>query len=599
MEAMLAYLLKVSVSAILFYLFIRILMERETQHEYIRGLWIGAIVFSLVLPFIYVPVPDLFPEKVEAAESINIVMSGGEPEMLRPEEMHAAADWLAVLGYVYIAGAAIVSIGYAVSFIRLYVRIKRTPRTHEYDSVLRRCAEESGCGRDVRLYVTDDSSTGPYSWMRSIVINRKDMENDGRDIVLHEMGHISHGHSWDVILTELFTCLLWFNPASWLIQYSLRQIHEYSADRTVLRSGADAREYQTLLIRKAAGSAYHSIANSFNHSNLKNRITMMLQNQTSKSAYAKSLALLPVLACLLFVFSASRPAPSDKVNEISAETEISSQLQTSVQVSGDAIPVVRSSSPAVQEDDDPVPFQFVDVKPSFMGGDANDFSRWVCEHLVYPEEAKSAKIQGRVTLKFTVNTDGSVSDVKILQGVNKLLDAEAVRVVSMSPDWAPGMIEGKPVRVSYAFPVLFQLDSPDEAKDATMISDRKDFIKWVNSGLVYPKEAKSAGKYGTVRASFKIKSDGSVGDIVIKESPDEIFSQEVRRVIAASPEWSKSAYQHIMVDGPGCVEFSVGFCLKSVDKDGNTVWLGSEVEDHDIAVMAFADNALEARAMKK
>ena len=121
MEAMLAYLLKVSVSAILFYLFIRILMERETQHEYIRGLWIGAIVFSLVLPFIYVPVPDLFPEKVEAAESMNIVMSGGEPEMLRPEEMHAAADWLAVLGYVYIAGAAIVSIGYAVSFIRLYV----------------------------------------------------------------------------------------------------------------------------------------------------------------------------------------------------------------------------------------------------------------------------------------------------------------------------------------------------------------------------------------------------------------------------------------------------------------------------------------------
>ena len=54
-----------------------------------------------------------------------------------------------------------------------------------------------------------------------------------------------------------------------------------------------------------------------------------------------------------------------------------------------------------------------------------------------------------------------------------------------------------------------------------------------------------------------------------------------------------------MVVGPGCVEFSVGFCLKSVDKDGNTVWLGSEVEGHDIAVMAFADNALEARAMKK
>lgn len=151
MEAMLAYLLKVSVSAILFYLFIRILMERETQHEYIRGLWVGAIVFSLVLPFIYVPVPDLFPEKAEAAESVNIVMSGGEPEMLRPEETYTAVDWIGILGYIYIAGAAIVSILYVVSFIRLYIRIKRTPRTHEYDSILRRCAEESGCSRNVRL----------------------------------------------------------------------------------------------------------------------------------------------------------------------------------------------------------------------------------------------------------------------------------------------------------------------------------------------------------------------------------------------------------------------------------------------------------------
>ena len=582
MEAMLAYLLKVSVSAILFYLFIRILMEMETQHEYIRGLWIGAIVFSLVLPFIYV------------------------------------------------------SILYVVSFIRLYIRTKRTPRTHEYDSILRRCAEESGCSRNVRLRVTDDSTAGPYSWMRNIVISRQDMECDGKDIILHEMGHISRGHSWDTILTGLFTCILWFNPASWLIQYSIRQIHEYSADSTVLRSGADAREYQTLLIRKAAGAAYHSIANSFNHSNLKNRITMMLQNQTSKSAYAKSLALLPVLACLLFVFSASRPAPSDKVNEIPAETEISSQLQTPVQASGDAIPVVRSSSPAAQEDDDTVPFQSVEVKPLFMGGNAADFSKWVCEHLVYPEEAKSANIQGRVILEFTVNTDGSVSDVKILRGVNKLLDAEVVRVVSTSPAWTPGKIDGKPVRVSFVCPIIFKLsgngdDDAEKVPDiyidgkkatsedlqknklvdgyvdengeihlmSTRLSDRKDFIKWANTVLVYSQEAKSAGKYGTVKASFKIKSDGTVGDIVIKESPDEIFSQEVRRVIASSPEWSKSAYQHIMMDGPGCVEFSVGFCLKSEDKDGNTVWLGSEVGDPDIAVMAFADNALEARAMKK
>ena len=116
---------------------------------------------------------------------MNIIMSGGEPEMLRPEETYTAVDRIAVSGYIYIAGAAIVSILYVVSFIRLYIRIKRIPRTHEYDSILRRCAEESGCSRNVRLRVTDDSTAGPYSWMRNIVISRQDMECDGKDIILH------------------------------------------------------------------------------------------------------------------------------------------------------------------------------------------------------------------------------------------------------------------------------------------------------------------------------------------------------------------------------------------------------------------------------
>ena len=168
---------------------------------------------------------------------------------------------------------------------------------------------------------------------------------------------------------------------------SYSEIHEYSADCTVLRSGADAREYQRLLIRKAAGTAFHSIANSFNHSNLKNRITMMLQNQTSKGAYAKSLSLLPVLACLLFVFSASRPAPEDKVSENFPDSQQSPAVEMPGQspVSAD----LPEAAPQDRNDEDPVPFQFVEEKPGFMGGDANDFSKWVCEHLGSEESTSS------------------------------------------------------------------------------------------------------------------------------------------------------------------------------------------------------------------
>lgn len=108
-------------------------------------------------------------------------------------------------------------------------------------------------------------------------------------------------------------------------------------------------------------------------------------------------------------------------------------------------------------EEDPIPYQQVEDKPSFMGGDANAFSVWVNQHLEYPEIAKENGVQGRVTLQFTVEIDGSITNVSVLRGVDASLDNEAVRVVSSSPKWTPGKIDGSPVRVTYTFPVVFQL----------------------------------------------------------------------------------------------------------------------------------------------
>lgn len=110
---------------------------------------------------------------------------------------------------------------------------------------------------------------------------------------------------------------------------------------------------------------------------------------------------------------------------------------------------------AVEEE--AIPFQLVEQKPSFNGGDANEFSKWVNERLVYPEIAKENGVQGRVMLQFTVGADGSVSGVKVLRGVDPSLDKEAVRVVSMSPKWKPGKQRDRAVKVTYTFPVIFQL----------------------------------------------------------------------------------------------------------------------------------------------
>lgn len=113
--------------------------------------------------------------------------------------------------------------------------------------------------------------------------------------------------------------------------------------------------------------------------------------------------------------------------------------------------------PESSESSETIPFQLVELKPSFQGGDANEFSKWVNSHLVYPEKAKKEGIQGRVTLQFTVESDGSVTNVRVLRGVDPSLDAEAVRVVSSSPKWNPGRQRDRNVRVTYTFPVIFQM----------------------------------------------------------------------------------------------------------------------------------------------
>ncbi len=99
----------------------------------------------------------------------------------------------------------------------------------------------------------------------------------------------------------------------------------------------------------------------------------------------------------------------------------------------------------------------IDEKPTFQGGDQNCFARWVYQNIEYPEMAMENGISGRVTLQFVVDINGSVVEVKVARGVDRLLDKEAVRVVSKSPSWKPGRLDGKPVRVKFTFPVTFKI----------------------------------------------------------------------------------------------------------------------------------------------
>ena len=155
------------------------------------------------------------------------------------------------------------------------------------------------------------------------------------------------------------------------------------------------------------------------------------------------------------------PVLSDQIDIVDDDIKLEDDLFINTEDDANlGVDIMDYKEAAVEEEEveeEAIPFQLVEQKPSFNGGDANEFSKWVNSRLVYPEIAKENGVQGRVTLQFTVEADGRVTNVRVLRGVDESLDKEAVRVVSSSPKWKPGKQRDRAVKVTYTFPVIFQL----------------------------------------------------------------------------------------------------------------------------------------------
>ena len=276
------YSLKVGACLAVFYLFFKLLLSRETFHRFNRIVVLGAIVLSFVLPLCVITVYRTLP-----ALPVSVLPAVSAAADL-PAEGHAF-PWERLLGGLF-------AVGVAGAFVRLCWSLGGVVR------LIGRCDRRERLD-DGTVLVHAGDSVRPFSWGRFIVLSDRDRAVCGEAILLHERAHVRMHHSADLLLTDLCGCLQWFNPAMWLLRRELRDIHEYEADEAVISSGIDAKSYQLLLIRKAVGGRWYSIANSFNHSKLKNRITMMLRKKSSRWTGARVLLLLPLTALALGAFA--------------------------------------------------------------------------------------------------------------------------------------------------------------------------------------------------------------------------------------------------------------------------------------------------------
>ena len=674
MNEFLIYQGKTAIALAVFYMFYRLLLSKETFHRLNRIVLLATAALSFVLPFcvitfkkiVVLPATPVSSEPIvgEVAETVATVQEVSEP------------IWPLILCLLFAAGALMILVKAFVSIIS----IKRIISNGSRETL------ESG-----ETLIITENGTAPFSWMKYIVISREDYESGYSQILTHEKAHISLRHSWDILFVDMITALQWFNPAIWMLKADLRALHEFEADDAVLRSGANIKEYQYLLIKKAVSKSGYSVANSFNHSTLKARITMMLNKKSSRMSAWKALYVLPLVGISLaataetkvdYQYEGQQPeavvdTPVGKDSKKSFKekniqeghfiideeagsitmvyfdhngNEMRAQYKEMPLRSGDyyfhngnmctpgvleectkeedavLLSAYRSNGSKVRgvvtpnnnyatgvwdtskpfdeqetvyhmdgkqynarggkyvevqetqinkEKKEPIPFHKVAQTPTFNGGDANEFSKWVSANLKYPEEARQSKAQGRVTVQFTVTETGKVADVKVLRGVNEILDKAAVRIVSESPQWAPGKDEnGEIVPVSYVFPVIFKL--PDQTSDLLIVVngermpagyDLNTIAQETITSMEVLKTEDALKEYGTNNGVIKITVDSSKkGQGLPKHNIYIDGKKATSEEVAALPPNPKG---HIAEDGSVWITTKEGFDNKALTLELN------------------------------
>ena len=299
MGDLLFYLLKSGCYLIIFYLLFKLLMSGTTFFRFNRVTILAGIIGCMFLPliefttqeetFLTVPLQTIQGIFVEQADGIFWdTMFWVRPQVDETGNMQAI-NWCPIaLGYVYLAGGLFVLCRILLSFYRMFQLIRNGKRR--------------SYGKYKLIVVSEPISS--FCWGKYIVVSVSDYSQQSTDgILLHETMHLRYRHTLDLLCMQCLLILYWFNPAIWLLKRELQEVHEFEADNGVLNTGIDATRYQLLLVKKAVGTRLYSMANGFNHSKLKKRITMMLKERTNRWARLKLLFVVPVMGGALYAFA--------------------------------------------------------------------------------------------------------------------------------------------------------------------------------------------------------------------------------------------------------------------------------------------------------
>lgn len=545
----LIYDLKVAAWIAVFYMFYRLLLSRETFHRVNRIVLLATAAVSFVLPLCVITLHEtvVMPMPQVDVEIGNVVMGEAVPSM---------PWWQYAIPVLFLIGLA-VTVGHTLWSIFKVIRLIKGSELHpQADGTV--------------VCVTGNAALSPFSWMWYIVMNRSDYEHQDAAILAHERAHIRLRHSWDVLLVDTLTALQWFNPAMWMLRMDLRAIHEYEADAAVLSQGINARQYQYLLVTKAAGFGGYSIANGISHSTLKNRITMMLHTKSGRGSYLKLLALLPVVGVAL---------------AINAKT-VRDVVYAPVSPKADDIETIVMEEASQGAETQPVMGESVAV------------------------EAKTVKVKGKVV--------GKEDNSPIIGALIQIAGSKKGSVSDMDGAFSIEAPVGSQVNVSYigfetvTFTVMSDekhhyvvaLEKEQGAKTYDVVEEMPQFpggpsalMQYLSRSVKYPEEAYKKNIQGRVIVNFVVEKDGSITNAKVVRSIDPLLDAEALRVVNSMPKWQPGKQNGV----PATTKYTVPitFKLESGDKQENYVLEIDGKVANDSLIGSIPSDEIESMTIEK
>lgn len=534
----LIYFLKASIFLVVFYGFYFLFFRKETFHKANRYFLVVGAMLALLLPFVrssQMRKPEIVPAEIQAV--VHDLYFQSEEVIVGPAA--ETYSYLDILKYLYFAGLI-------VAGIVLLARITKTI---------------------IWLKSNKNAKGTAFSFLGKIVI---DNHLEQKSVILkHEDIHVKQKHFLDLIFFEMLQIVFWFNPIIYFYKKSIAIIHEFLADDEASKIAQDKIAYASLLVSKQFSFQPPTVFTQhfFNHSTLKSRIIMLSKNPSKKTALLKFSLLAPAFFVMLAIssFTVVRDNKLERLynnlnNEISQKTlgdlgfpeptnqplnevlEGSETIESGNNIflnflpDNEVIELEDLSFPIIKEDTFPqnratkTIFTTAEQIPEFMGGQV-ELYKWLAKNIKYPLEAKNNKIEGRVYVRFVIEADGEIGEVKVMKGIGFGCDEEAARVLKAMPKWKPAMQNGYPVAIYYNMPIVFKWHKNVVDEDMLVIEHEAATKDRKFSIVSYPRSKNKSPQFKIGKKKInpiiiidnEIKSDTRGIDLDVKNSDYATF----------------------------------------------------------------------------